>query len=153
MPLLLIGGCDRTTAKNEDFILTLYAEYESGGQFDCYAALQYTGGESSVTVYSGDPAVVFSLKNSDGESIGGLQLAVLAPYAFAKNEIKKYPYIKTGGFDKDTQQWIKDYLNNDELTLPKGTYTITATFEYTLDPRPGVDNYKTLEVTKTFKVS
>jgi hypothetical protein len=155
LPFLFLSGCDHPEARNEDFTLTLHTGkgvYKNGGQLDCYATLHYTGGEEIITVYGDEPTIVFSIKNSAGHVIGGLQNLVLAPREFGENETKTYPYLKSGGYDENTPQWVKDYLTTDVLTLPKGTYTVIAQFEYSHDPQPGVDNDQTLEATKTIRV-
>ncbi len=151
LPFLFLSGCDRPEARNEDFTLTLHAEYEHGGQLECNATVQYTGDAERVTVYTGEPAVVFYLRNNTGYEAGGTRLDVLAKREFTKGETREFLYAN-GGFDEDSPPAVKAYMTDDALTLPKGTYTMTATFRYTFDPQPGVDNHQTLVATKTIKV-
>ncbi|SHI01683.1 hypothetical protein SAMN02745823_03906 [Sporobacter termitidis DSM 10068] len=152
LPSLFLSGCAGHAAdKNGDFSLKIYTDknkYSAGELIDCYATLQYTGNADNATLYVDRPMVVFAVKSSDGY-LGGLRLLICAKEEFKKDEIRKFAYEKNGGYDEKSPDWIKEFVNSKDLTLPKGKYTLIADFKYSYSDKGDME---TLEAAKTITV-
>lgn len=154
---LFISGCkdnsDNSADRNKDFVINIYTDkskYNADEQIDCYATVQYIGNAENITIYLDVPSVVFAIKHSNGYGFGGTSLLMMVEDVFNKDETKTYGYVKSGGYDENSPEWVKEFLSDEDFNLPRGTYTIIAYFEYS-HAREG--STETLKVSKTIKVT
>lgn len=114
-----------------DFCLKLYADsriYRTDEAIQIWATLEYVGDEESVTIWHGDPYIVFSITDGADFHVSGFVHDILTSTVLEKGEQYQFDYVKSGGYDtlaSDADFWEKFYQEND-LKLPAGTYTISA---------------------------
>lgn len=147
------------SVSNDDFTLTL-----SGGPSTYYldeeifaeAYLSLIGHET-LTVYSGDPILTYSLTGStyfnDGQG-GGMVATILAEYRFNNTEDAIYPLVKSGGWSQSdpNADFYEEFFRSEKYILPAGVYTLTCTLDYSTDPDDVLGTRKTLSLTYTFEV-
>lgn len=144
---------------NDDFTLTL-----SGGPSTYYLdeeifAEAYISliGHETLTVYSGDPILTYSLSGStyfnDGQG-GGMVATILAEYRFNNTEDAIYPLVKSGGWSQSdpNADFYEEFFRSEKYILPAGVYTLTCTLDYSTDPDDVLGTRKTLSLTYTFEV-
>ena len=95
---------------------------------NCYATLEYVGEEDSITIYSGDPLVYFTIQG--GRFTGAYAISdVLMTTTLKKTEPVRFGFVKSGGYsadDADAAFWESWYAE-PQLVLPAGGYTVSAT--------------------------
>lgn len=103
-------------------------EYAVGEAADIFATLEYVGGADSITIYSGDPLVYFTI--TGGKFTGDYAINdILLSTTLKKNEPVRFEFVKSGGYsegDKDAAFW-QSWFAEPQLILPVGEYTISAT--------------------------
>jgi len=118
-----------TTENN--FRLKLYADqsvYSTNEIIKIWAALEYIGDENSVTIWHGDPYIVFSITDGADFYVDGFINCVLISTELEKGEQYRFDYGKSGVYDPkapDAGFWRK-FFQEEELKLPAGTYTISV---------------------------
>lgn len=124
--------------KDEIFELKVYLDkdnYRSKEIIHCYATVEYIGEEDSITIYSSDPLVGFSLK--DDKYFDGTYGAetILMHTTFEKGKTVRFDYKKSGGWSEDdpNADFYKKFFSTKDLILPEGKYEISATIEGSLD--------------------
>ena len=129
----LMGDTGPSSVNDSVFKLTIRTdkdEYAADEAVSCYAALEYVGGADSITIYSGDPLVYFTIKG--GKFTGDYAISdILKSTTLKKNEPVRFDFAKSGGYsadDEDAAFWESWYAE-PELKLPAGEYTISATVE------------------------
>ncbi len=144
---------------NDDFTLTL-----SGGPSTYYldeeifaeATLSLTGHET-LTVYSGDPILTYSLTGStyfnDGQG-GGMVADILAEYRFNNIEDAIFPLTKSGGYSQSdpNADFYKEFFASEKYILPAGVYTLTCILDYSTDPDDVLGTRKTMSISYDFEV-
>lgn len=150
--LLLLGlvftGCDginnlpETSASSASYSengveMNLFSDkevYKTTDIIQIWATLEYTGADDTVTIWHGDPPIVFSI--TDGEefnSVGGV-FAVLQSTILNRGEQYQFDYQKSGGWNADAPDadfWENFYAEED-LLLPPGEYTVLVKSEFSL---------------------
>lgn len=156
IPFLFFSACTnyaiKPENKNNDFLMKIYTnkgEYKDGEEIMCYATIQYTGSTENITIYNGMPLLTFSIRNSDGYTIDAVRSLILSNTEFESGEIKRFNYEKNGGFDDRSPDWVKVFVTNNIFSLHKGSYTVMAQIQYSLDKEA---KYDVLEVSKAVKV-
>lgn len=124
--------------KDEIFELKMYIDkdkYTHDEIINCYATLEYIGEEDSIKVYSGDPLVGFALKDDKYFNEGYFTKDVLSTTKIKKGEIVRFDYVKSGAWaDEDPNAgFYQKFYSEKDLTLPTGTYEISATIACSLD--------------------
>lgn len=120
------------STKDELFELKMYIDkdtYAHDEIVNCYATIEYIGEEDSISVYSSDPLVGFSLKD-DKYFDGGYNVNdVLMTTTFEKGKLVRFDFAKSGGWTDDdpNADFYKKFFSEKELILPTGTYEISAT--------------------------
>lgn len=144
----------KVSSRDKNFELTLYLDsttYTEKDLITCYATVEYIGDEDSITVYSSDPIVSFTLKDDqyfNGESIVH---TILIPITYEKGKSVQYNYIKSGGWSEDDPNagFYRRFYSNPELLLPAGNYEISATIACSSD----INNIPESEFQKNVTVS
>ena len=124
-------GPVQAEAEANGFLLRLHADrgtYTTEDAIEIWAELTYTGEEDTVTIWHGEPYVVFSLTDGEDFNVDGVILTTLSGTELEKGETYRFDYVKSGGFDAsapDAAFW-EEFYQEEELRLPAGTYTVTA---------------------------
>ena len=114
-----------------DFCLTLYADnsaYSTDDAIQIWATLEYVGGDNSVTIWHGDPYIVFSITDGADFHVSGLVHDSLTSTILQKGQLYHFDYVKSGGYETlapDADFW-REFYHEEELKLPAGTYTVSV---------------------------
>ena len=114
-----------------DFCLTLYADnsaYSTDDAIQIWATLEYVGGDNSVTIWHGDPYIVFSITDGADFHVSGLVHDSLTSTILQKGQLYHFDYVKSGGYDTlapDADFW-REFYHEEDLKLPAGTYTVSV---------------------------
>ena len=153
----LVGDTGSPSVNDSVFKLSIYTdknEYAAGKAVSCYATLEYVGGADSITIYSSDPLVYFTIKG--GKFTGDYAVSdVLISTTFKKNEPVRFDFAKSGGYsadDADAAFWESWYAE-PELVLPAGGYTISATVDGFFDEDDYAGSKYTLTAARTISVT
>ncbi len=130
------------STKDDIFELKMYIDkntYTQDQVIKCYATLEYIGEEDSITVYSADPLVGFSIKDDkyfDGEYNAW---TILKTTTLEKGEIVRFDYAKSGGWSAEdpNADFYKNFYSEKELILPIGKYEISTMIACSLDEADG----------------
>ena len=134
----LVAG-NSTNCNSGDFEMNLYSdkkEYNVNDKINIWGTIKYVGEQSSITIYSGEPFMVFSITNGKNFNSMGTALTILKTTTLVKDKLYHYDYVKSGGFDADAPDadfWEKFYKEKD-LYLPADEYTIILKGDFSLSP-------------------
>ena len=123
--------------KTNDFTLKLYTDnsvYSTDEAIKIWATLEYVGDENSITIWHGDPYIVFSITDGADFYISDFIHDILTSTVLEKGEQYRFDYVKSGGWDTegpDADFW-ENFFQEEELKLPAGTYTISVDGEFYL---------------------
>ena len=126
-----------TETTENDFSLKFHADnsvYSTDEAIKIWATLEYVGDENSVTIWHGDPYIVFSITDGADFYISDFIHDILTSTVLEKGEQYRFDYVKSGGWDTegpDADFW-ENFFQEEELKLPAGTYTISVDGEFYL---------------------
>lgn len=126
------------TAQNEHFLVKTYVnklEVKEGEAISLYSTIEYIGEAEQIEIWSGDPYFHHMIYRDEEVFSGGMTLDILKKTELKKGEVYTIPFVKSGGYsedDPDADFW-KDFFAEEELKLPKGTYTFAGITAFTLD--------------------
>ena len=153
----LVADAGPSSVDDSVFKLSIHTdknEYTAGESVSCYATLEYVGEADSITIYSGDPLVYFTIQG--GKFTGDYAISdVLMSTTFKKNEPVRFDFAKSGGYsadDADAAFWESWYAE-PELVLPAGEYTISATVDGFFDENDYAGSKYTLTAAQTISVT
>lgn len=118
-------------ATENDFCLKLFADkdtYRSDEAIQIWATLEYVGDEDTITIWHGEPYVVFSITDGADFNTGGVVEDILTSTELQKGRQYHFDYVKSGGYDAtapDADFWNQFY-QEEALKLPAGTYTVSV---------------------------
>lgn len=145
---------------NDEFKLTLCNAkdtYTSDENIEIEATISLISGES-LTVWSGDPILSFSLSGDtcfDNEQGSAMTMDILMSTTFTNAEDMIVPYQKTGGWsssDPHADYYTYFFSQKDSFKLPAGNYTVTAYMSYSLDSDDIIGTQRTLKASVSFTV-
>lgn len=119
------------------FSLKLYADnsvYSTDDAIKIWATLEYAGDEDSVTIWHGNPYIVFSITDGADLYISEFVHDIMMSTVLEEGEQYRFDYVKSGEYDtveSDADFW-ESFYQEEELKLPAGTYTISADGEFYL---------------------
>ncbi len=152
----LIGDTEPASVSDGVFSLSVVtdkSEYAAGEAVSCHAILEYVGDANSITIYSGDPLVYFTV--TGGRFTGDYAISdVLMSTTFRKNEPVQFDFAKSGGYsadDEDAAFWESWYAE-PQLVLPAGEYTISATADGFFDENDYAGTKYTLTASRKITV-
>ena len=122
---------NESEATANDFRIKLYTDkssYTTNEAIQVWATLEYVGSQDTVTIWHGDPYLVFSITNGADFTAGGLTFLELKHTELEKGKEYRFDYVKSGEYDAaaaDAEFWEAFYQEED-LKLLAGTYTILA---------------------------
>ena len=120
------AGCE-----NNGFEMRLYSDravYKTTDAIKVWATLQYVGDGDTVTIWHGEPYMVFSITDGKNFNSGGSILTVLTSTVLKQGKLYRFDYQKSGGWDAggpDAAFW-ENFYREKELRLPAGEYTISV---------------------------
>lgn len=140
-----IGSGEQTAqivaeSTEHNFCLKLYTDssvYSTEDVIKIWATLEYIGDEDSVTIWHGDPYIVFSITDGADFHSGGLQFNELLHTKLLRGKEYRFDYSKSGGYDDtapDADFW-EEFYQDDDLKLPAGTYCILAEGDFYLSDK------------------
>ena len=118
-------------AVEHDFRLKLHADnsvYRTDEAIQIWATLEYIGEDSTATIWHSNPYVVFSITDGADFHADGVVDSVLTSTELNRGELYRFDYVKSGSYDAsapDADFW-EAFYQEDTLTLPAGTYTISV---------------------------
>ena len=148
----------QTVNKNNQFFeLKLYSEqteYKTTDIIKLWATLRYTGKEEQITIWHGEPYLVFQITDGKKFDVNGVMLTILKSTTLDRDTLYRTNYVKSGGYDAnaDDASFWKMFYDEKELYLPKGEYTVRvySAFSMTSDV---IDSEVTLQDTLKIKVT
>jgi hypothetical protein len=99
-----------------------------------WASLEYVGADRSVTIWSADPYMVFSITDGADFQVNGGVHEIWKETRLQKGETYSFSYTKSGSWDAnaaDADYWEAFYSERD-LILPPGEYTIAVDGAFSL---------------------
>jgi hypothetical protein len=99
-----------------------------------WASLEYVGADESVTIWSADPYMVFSISDGADFQIVGLVNEIWKTTKLKRGETYSYSYFKSGAHNEsaaDADYW-EAFYNERDLILPPGEYTVTVAGSFSL---------------------
>jgi len=127
--LISKSGCDV-------FTITLHTdkqEYKFLEPKDIRISMKYIGDEDEVTIYHGDPLVVFSIEGDNGFLSGGHIHDVLINTIFEKNKEYTFAYPQiSNSFDLDFYEALHSVHEKELQELPVGNYIVYVNLEFTI---------------------
>ena len=139
--LAMLSGCNRIQYSSSepatnsvshsanDFEMRLFSDkqfYKTTDTISIWATLEYIGNNDAITIWSGDPFMVFSITDGKDFNVHGFIHTVLMQTILTKGEVYHFDYQKSGGWAADAPDasfWENFYAEKD-LLLPPGEYTI-----------------------------
>jgi len=121
-----------------DFEMILYTDkavYTTTDIVQVWATLEYIGKEDAITIWSGDPFMVFSFTDGKGfNNLGTPGIDVLKSTILGKGEIYIFNYQKSVVVYEDSPDadFWREFAKDPELRLPAGTYTISLKGDFGL---------------------
>ena len=114
-----------------DFEMILYTDksvYETTDIVQVWATLEYTGDKDEITIWSGEPFMIFSF--TDGKDFNNLGTPVnnlLKSTTIEKGELYRFNYEKSVTIFEDfpDADFWREFAKEKDLRLPVGTYTIS----------------------------
>ena len=123
--------------QSDDFILRLFADNEvhrAGDAITIWAEFEYLGEDEYITIYHGEPYLVFQIIGDNGFAMIPGQIDVLEYTTLTSGETYHFEFQKNGGWSADADDAIfwENFFNEPELFLPFGLYTVTAIADFSL---------------------
>ena len=113
------------------------SRYQKDEEIICKAVLSYIGEDQTFEFFTGDPTVKIAIgggKYFKGE-LDLVQRDVIVSQKIEKGAPVEYPLKKYAGIhlesDEDAVRFWKEYLAQEQFTLPPGKYEIIAKISYT----------------------
>ena len=124
-------------ATKNDFRLKLYADnsvYNTDDTIQLWATLEYVGNQDAITIWHGDPYIVFSITDGADFNSTGNVYNILTSTELKKGELYHFDYVKSGIWDTnglDTDFW-ENFYQEEDLKFPAGTYTVSVDGDFYL---------------------
>ena len=121
-----------------DFELNIFSDakvYADTDIIKIWATFEYTGNENAVTIWHGDPYIMFSVTDGKDFNTDGAAFDILDKTILEKGVIYHYDYFKSGGYganDSDADFW-RNFYSEKDLLLPAGEYIITVSAGFSTD--------------------
>lgn len=162
--VVIVGACtapvdssDTATVNDGTFEIVIRTEkeaYKADEAVQCWATLEYVGDADSITMYSGDPLVYFTI--TGGPFTGDYAINdILMSTTLKKGEPLRFEFTKSGGYssdDEDAAFWESWYAE-PELRLAAGEYTVAATVDGSFDENDVMGTAYTLTASKKLTVT
>jgi hypothetical protein len=134
------GFTESTVTKdyNKLFELNLYSDkqvYKTTDKIKLWATLKYVGNKEQIKIWHSNPCIGFSIIDGNKFKPGCIYDDILTSTILIKDKLYKFDYVKSGAYsedDPDADFWRK-FLNEKDLYLPSGEYTIQAGGAFDLD--------------------
>lgn len=125
-----------TCVKN-GFEMNLFSNkeaYKSTETIQIWATLKYIGNDDIITIWHGDPYMVFSITDGKDFNSGGFVYTILTSTVLEKDETYRFDYKKSGGWSADdpSADFWENFYEEKDLILPVGEYTIAVRGDFSL---------------------
>ncbi|SFA78495.1 hypothetical protein SAMN05216312_101468 [Cohnella sp. OV330] len=128
--------------------------YAEGERVNLYAELEYTGSESSVTIYHSVSPFYFPMEETTRNyGIAYVMNQPLVPTELAPDKPLREAYVGSGGYgSQDPKAYIEFMQRIGKLDFPTGTYVVNGFADFYVQPKGGEKTDYKLKATITFKV-
>lgn len=128
--------------------------YAEGERVNLYAELEYTGTESSVTIFHSASPFYFPMEEtSRNYGIAYMINQPLVPTELAPGKPLREAYVGSGGYgSQDPKPYIEFIQRIGKLDFPTGTYVVNGFADFYVQPKGGEKTDYKLDATITFKV-
>ena len=136
-PITLDSGENSAGCAKSGFEMAIFSDkkiYKTTDAIKIWAMLEYVGKNDTVTIWHGDPYIVFSITDGKDFNSDGFVATVLTSTDLIRGELYRFDYQKSGGWDANDPNagfWENFYKESD-LSLPAGEYTVTALGDFSL---------------------
>jgi len=119
------------------FEMNLYSDksvYKAMDIINIWATLQYVSDGDEITIWHGDPYMVFSITDGKDFNMDGMVEDILTSTVLEKDKLYHFDFHKSGGWSADDPNadfWDRFYQEKD-LRLPVGEYTVTLRGAFSL---------------------
>ena len=132
------------TGSLKDFELLLHSDksvYKTTDAIEIWAELVYTGENNDITIWSGDPYISFSISDGEDVGIGSAHWLMMKETVLVRGVLYRSDYVKSSFWYEEmpNADFWKEFMEQKELFLPAGKYTITAEGEFTLSNERGAE--------------
>ncbi len=144
-PAAVPSGGQLVTVEQDGFRLELWTDrkrYTTDEPISIAATLTYLGPEDSVTLYHPDPILTFLLNEQSGtRSMGGGVDDVCRQTVVRRDEPISIPYTKSAAWTPDDPNaaFYQEWMNDPQLYLPSGTWTVVADGQFSISACGGRD--------------
>ena len=137
LPQVDIINTNSVSAIANNFEMSLFSDkevYKTTDIIQIQATLKYVGNKDTITIWHGDPYMVFSITDSKDFNSNGIVYDILTSTTLEKDKLYSFDYQKNGGWDADDPMasFWEDFYTKKELSLPKGEYTVTLNGDFFL---------------------
>lgn len=144
-------------SRQGDFVYRLVSEktvYVEGEPVKLYGELEYTGSESSVTIYHSASPFYFPMKETTRNyGIAYMMDQPLVPTKLAPGKPLREAYVGSGGYgSQDPKPYIEFMQRIGKLDFPTGTYVVNGFADFYMQPKGGEKTDYKLNATITFQV-
>ncbi|TWH56977.1 hypothetical protein DesLBE_1234 [Desulfitobacterium sp. LBE] len=152
--VLLLGGCgqhviidwvdfvqlndihDLHDDSNELFELKVYSGkpiYKSTDKIRIWATLKYVGSDREITLWHGDPGILFYISDGNELEIGGIKLPIQTATTLKRDKLYTYDCQLYVGGDEPIADYWRELSPAKGLFLPKGEYEVKAVGDFSLN--------------------
>ena len=128
---------NRASFNTDDFEINIYSDkavYKSTEAIKIRATLEYIGSSDTVTIWHGEPYIIFSITDGKDFNIYGNVLTIMARTDLEKGTLYHFDYQKSGGWNAsapDAAYW-ESFFEEKDLILPAGEYTVSVMGAFSL---------------------
>lgn len=139
------------SCNDSNFEISLFSdkyEYKTNEKIKIWATLKYVGNNDQITIWHGEPYMLFSITDGKNFNSEAVVLTILKSTVLDKNKLYHFDYQKSGGYDADGPNadfWEKFY-NEKDLLLPEGEYIIILDRGFSLSSNMQDNDYPKCEL-------
>lgn len=128
--------------------------YAEGEPVKLYAELEYTGSESSVTIFHSASPFYFPMEETTRNyAIAYMMNQPLVSTKLARGKPLREAYVGSGGYgSQDPKPYIEFIQRIGKLDFPTGTYVVNGFADFYVQPKGGDKTDYKLKATIMFQV-